>query len=89
MIDLKEVREIVNKHVSIAVGEIEEAEPRITLAVRGKLVFDDRESWRVNVSYSPKRDKSSGFKWGRTASFKIDPETGDVIEFEEGRSWNY
>jgi hypothetical protein len=87
MIDLKKVREIVNEHVRIAVGEIEEKEPQIIFAVRDKLAGETREVWRVNVTYTPKT-KSGVSTWKRFALFKIDAETGEVLEFKEGWIWS-
>ncbi len=87
MIDLKRVREIVNEHVRIAVGEIEEKEPMITFAVRDKQ-FSAKEAWRVNVRYTPK-SKEEGRRWERVALFKIDAETGEVLEFKEGWTWTW
>lgn len=89
MIDFKKVREIVNEHVRLAVGEIEEQEPRITFAVRDKssLVREEKEVWRVNISYTPKPTKPPELKWERNGLFKIDAESGQVIEFKEGRYW--
>ena len=84
MIDLKRVREIVNEHVRIAVGEIEEKEPIITFAVRDK-TYSAKEAWRVNVRYTPKSEK--GPTWEKFALFKIDAETGEVLEFKEGLTW--
>ena len=88
MIDLKKVREIVNEHVRIAVGEIEEKEPRIIFAVRDKLFSVTKEVWRVTIRYTPKSEEEM-FTWERYALFKIDAETGDVLDFKEGWSWRY
>jgi hypothetical protein len=64
MIDLKKVREIINEYVRITIGEIEESEPKITFAVRDKGILETppKEQWRVNVSYTPKKD-IAGLKW--------------------------
>jgi len=88
MIDLKKVREIVNEHVRIAVGEIEEKEPRITFAVKDKPSGEAKEVWRVTVRYTPK-SRDERFTWERSALFKIDAETGDVLDFREGWSWRF
>jgi hypothetical protein len=87
MIDLKKVREIVNEHVRIAIGEIEEKEPRIIFAVRDKLL-GTKEAWRVTIRYTPKT-QIEGLKQERTAIFKIDAETGEVLQFEEGWGWSF
>jgi hypothetical protein len=88
LIDLRKVREIINEHVRIAVGEIEEIEPRITFAVRGTdtLRYLGKEIWRVNVEYTPKPKKGE-WSFRRTALFAIDAETGAILEFKEGWSW--
>jgi len=89
MIDLKRVREIINEHIKITVGEIEEEEPQITFAVRdkGPQGTEEKEVWRVNVRYTPKPKKETSFTWERTALFKIDAETEEVLEFKEGWTW--
>jgi hypothetical protein len=40
------------------------------------------------VTYTPKT-KSETFAWKREALFKIDAETGEVLEFKEGWSWRF
>lgn len=90
LIDLKRVREIVNRYVRLAVGEIKEEEPRITFAVRGKWAWPPakgKEVWRVNVEYTPKPRKEGAFIFSRTALFMIDAEASEVLEFKEGRYW--
>jgi hypothetical protein len=89
MIDLKQVRGIVNEHVKLMVGEIEEKEPRITFAVRDKgILKDEKEAWRLTIKYTPKT-KEGPFKWERDAIFKIDAETGNVMDFKQGHSWRF
>ncbi len=88
MIDFKKVREIVNEHIKIAVGDIEEEEPKIIFAVRDKPPFETKEVWRVTVKYTPKPKKETEVVVGeQQALFKIDAETGEVLEFKEGFSW--
>ena len=77
MMDVKRVREVINEYVEIMVGEIEEEKARITFVARGKGPLG-RQVWRVNVRYTPKTGKET------TALFKIDAETGEVLEFREG-----
>ncbi len=72
LIDLKKVREIVNEHIRLAVGEIEEEEPKITFAIREKYApppANGRVVWRVNVEYTPKPKKPGGLTFSRTALF--------------------
>jgi len=89
-IDLKRVREIINEHIRLTVGEIEEGEPKITFAVReewGLPPANGRVVWRINIEYTPKPKKPDEFSFTRTALFMIDAETGDVLEFKEGYYW--
>jgi hypothetical protein len=85
MIDLKQVRDIINDHVRVAVGEIEEVEPVISFAFHEKEP-GGKEYWKVNVSFTPRAGGAAN-TWRRTAGFRIDARTGEVVEFREGFSW--
>lgn len=79
MLSLKDVKEVIREHLEIALG-IKEFD--ITFAV----IDDDpsgRKVWRINVEYLPEEDAI--FK--ERALFKIDAESGDVLEFKKGWYW--
>lgn len=92
LIDLRKVREIVNERIRLLVGEIEEKEPKITFAIREKWLLSPalgRVVWRVNAEYTPKPKETGKTAWSKTATFMIDAETEEVLEFDQGRYWRF
>lgn len=72
-----DVKKRIGEHLKTALG-IEEFE--ITFAKQ-----TDNE-WRVNVEWNEKIGK---IEWSRTAAFKLDAETGEVMEFQKGSYWRF
>ena len=79
MVDLKKVREIVNEHLKLTVGDIIEDNSKITGANRTKARIGGAERWKVNVLYTPKATNED-----TKARFTIDAESGEVELFEMG-----
>jgi hypothetical protein len=89
LIDLKKVREVVNEHIKLAIGELEE-DPRITFAIREKHAPSPaygREVWRINIEYTPQSKKPTDITFSRTSLFIIDAKTAEVLEFTQDRYW--
>ena len=73
-IGFKEIRKIVEDGLKIMYEDV--ANVDITLCVEAE------DGWRVNVLFKRQYDIFS-----RNALFRIDPATGEIKEFKEGRLW--
>ena len=73
-IGFKEIRGIVEDGLRIMYEDIEDIS--ITYCVEAK------EGWKVNASF-----KKRGDLFSRNALFRVDPVTGEIKEFKEGRIW--
>ncbi|MEM1620163.1 MAG: hypothetical protein QXU97_04240 [Fervidicoccaceae archaeon] len=86
-VDIKRLKEIVGEIVSAAVGEIEEGAPRITLAALERDPSTGRETWRVNVAYTPKPKRAGEPAYTRFAMLEVDASTGELLRLREGLHW--
>jgi len=82
MLSLREVKDVIREHLEITLG-IREFD--ITFAVMDEDPSSGRKVWRINVEYPP--EESAIFK--ERSLFKIDAESGDVLEFKKGWHWTY
>jgi len=84
MLSLKEVKDVIREHLEITLG-IREFD--ITFAVMDEDLSgrEVRKVWRINVEYPP--EEGAIFK--ERSLFKIDAESGDVLEFKKGWYWTY
>lgn len=76
-LNFTDVKKRISEHLKTALG-VEEFE--LTFA---KLEGD---AWKVNVEF---REKRGDVEVSKSALFRIDATTGEVIEFKKGDIWRY
>lgn len=76
-----DIKEKVKEHLKTAL-EIEEFSITYAKLEKELLIKPERDVWKINVEFKEE-------EWDRTALFKIDPKTGDVLEFKKGYYWRF
>jgi len=74
-----DIKEKVKEHLKTALG-IEEFSITFAKLEKDTLTKPEREVWKINVEFKEG-------DWDRTALFKIDAKTGEVLEFKKGYLW--